>query len=38
MFIEQSQRLRAEGIRVEAGRVKMPKHGLDLDALLWAPD
>jgi len=38
MFIEQSQRLRAEGIRVEAGRVKMPKRGLDLDALLWAPD
>lgn len=38
MFIEQSRRLRAEGVRVEAGRVKMPKRGFDLDALLWAPD
>lgn len=38
MYIEQTQRLRAEGVRIEAGRVKMPKRGLDLDALLWAPD
>jgi 6-O-methylguanine DNA methyltransferase, DNA binding domain len=29
---------RAEGIQVIGGRVKMPKRGLDLDALLWAPD
>jgi methylated-DNA-protein-cysteine methyltransferase-like protein len=38
MFLEQERRLRAEGVQVEAGRVKMPKRGLDLDALLWAPD
>lgn len=38
MFLEQERRLRAEGVQVEAGRVKMPERGLDLDALLWAPD
>lgn len=38
MFLEQSRRLRAEGVAVVAGRVKMPKRGLDLDALLWAPE
>lgn len=38
MFLEQSARLRAEGVAVVAGRVKMPKRGLDLDALLWAPE
>jgi hypothetical protein len=38
MFLEQERRLRAEGVQVEAGRVKMPKRGLDLDALLWAPE
>lgn len=38
MFLEQSKRLRDEGIAVRAGRVKMPERGLDLDALLWAPD
>ncbi|WP_297800393.1 MGMT family protein [Arenimonas sp. GDDSR-1] len=38
MFLEQAARLRAEGVAVRAGRVKMPKRGLDLDTLLWAPD
>ena len=38
MFLEQTQRLRDEGVQVDAGRVRMPKRGLDLDALLWAPD
>ncbi len=35
---EQTQRLRAEGVAVEAGRVRgMPRGADDLDALLWAP-
>jgi methylated-DNA-protein-cysteine methyltransferase-like protein len=35
---EQTQRLRAEGVTVEAGRVRgMPRVGGDLDELLWAP-
>jgi len=36
---EQSQRLRAEGVVVERGRVKgMPvAGGNDLDAALWGP-
>ncbi|HEV2606733.1 MAG TPA: MGMT family protein [Xanthomonadaceae bacterium] len=35
---EQTQRLRAEGVLVEAGRVRgMPRSGDSLDALLWAP-
>ncbi len=38
MFIEQTQRLRAEGVEVKLGRVKLDKKTLDLDALLWAPD
>ncbi len=38
MFIEQTQRLRAEGVEVKLGRVKLVKKTLDLDALLWAPD
>ena len=37
MFTEQSQRLRAEGVAVRHGRVKMPNDALDLDALLWSP-
>lgn len=37
MCVEQSQRLRAEGVAVRNGRVKMPKAALDLDALLWSP-
>ena len=37
-FAEQVQRLRAEGVDVAAGRVRMPKgDGDDLDAQLWAP-
>jgi len=36
-YLEQSQRLRSEGVRVEHGRVKMParRHAPDLDAELW---
>ena len=37
-YAEQVQRLRAEGVSVEAGRVRdMPRAGERLDALLWAP-
>lgn len=36
-FREQSQRLRAEGVKVENGRVKRPKPAADLDAALWGP-
>ena len=38
-FIEQVQRLRAEGVVVRKGRVNLAEHGLqgDLDALLWGP-
>ena len=32
---EQSQRLRAEGVRVERGRVRMPAAGDSLDAMIW---
>jgi methylated-DNA-protein-cysteine methyltransferase related protein len=34
-FREQARRLRAEGVKVENGRVRMPKAGSDLDAALW---
>lgn len=35
---EQTQRLRAEGVAVVNGRVRMPKTEVtSLDALLWAP-
>ena len=35
---EQTRRLRAEGVAVEAGRVRgMSDREADLDALLWAP-
>jgi methylated-DNA-protein-cysteine methyltransferase-like protein len=34
-FREQARRLRAEGVKVENGRVRMPKAGPDLDAELW---
>lgn len=34
---EQVQRLRAEGIRVEGGRVRGMPRPADLDAMLWAP-
>lgn len=38
-FIEQVQRLRAEGVTVNNGRVDLAEHGLEsnLDALLWGP-
>ncbi|MEO8743205.1 MAG: MGMT family protein [Lysobacteraceae bacterium] len=37
-FAEQTQRLRAEGVIVESGRVRdMPRSSNDLDALVWAP-
>lgn len=36
-YLEQSQRLRAEGVRVEQGRVRMPRRERDLDAELWGP-
>ncbi|MEO7477950.1 MAG: MGMT family protein [Lysobacteraceae bacterium] len=37
-FAEQIQRLRAEGVIVESGRVRgIPRAGNDLDALVWAP-
>ena len=38
MFVEQCQRLRAEGVLVKQGWVKMPTAPMDLDTLLWAPD
>ncbi len=34
---EQSQRLRAEGVRVERGRVKRGPPAKTLDAALWGP-
>ena len=36
-FAEQSQRLRAEGVRVESGRVKGQRAAATLDELLWSP-
>lgn len=36
-YREQSQRLRAEGVLVEKGRVRMPARERDLDAELWRP-
>lgn len=35
---EQSQRLRAEGVVVERGRVRMPAADASLDAMIWGPD
>jgi methylated-DNA-protein-cysteine methyltransferase related protein len=35
---EQVRRLRAEGVRVEDGRVRMPRRERSLDAALWGPD
>ncbi|HEY0334498.1 MAG TPA: MGMT family protein [Stenotrophomonas sp.] len=34
---EQSQRLRAEGVAVQQGRVKRAKPEAGLDAVLWGP-
>ncbi|MBW8366930.1 MAG: MGMT family protein [Arenimonas sp.] len=36
-FDEQVQRLRAEGVRVEAGRVRGQRAAPTLDEMLWAP-
>jgi len=36
-FREQSQRLRAEGVDVRAGKVRMPRAAM-LDALIWGAD
>jgi methylated-DNA-protein-cysteine methyltransferase-like protein len=36
-YREQGRRLRAEGVRVDKGRVRLTPVGGDLDALLWGP-
>ncbi|MFT4178955.1 MAG: MGMT family protein [Thermomonas sp.] len=36
-WLEQGQRLRAEGVNVRDGRVRMPKDDESLDAALWRP-
>ena len=36
-FDEQVQRLRAEGVRVESGRVRGQRAAVTLDEMLWAP-
>ena len=36
-FDEQQQRLRAEGVRVENGRVRGQRAAASLDEMLWAP-
>jgi methylated-DNA-protein-cysteine methyltransferase-like protein len=37
-FREQSQRLRAEGVVVSNGRVRMPSRERSLDAMIWGHD
>lgn len=37
-YREQTRRLRAEGVRVENGRVRRQRDPDDLDAALWAPE
>lgn len=37
-FREQGQRLRAEGVVVNNGRVHMPKRVESLDAMIWGMD
>ncbi|MDQ3038280.1 MAG: MGMT family protein [Pseudomonadota bacterium] len=37
-FLEQSQRLREEGVDVRNGRVRMPREQEGLDAAIWRPD
>ncbi|MFS8064324.1 MAG: MGMT family protein [Luteimonas sp.] len=37
-FREQSQRLRAEGVVVSNGRVRMPCRVQSLDAMIWGHD
>ena len=36
-FLEQSRRLRAEGVSVTNGRVRMPKPDVHLDEAIWGP-
>lgn len=36
-FREQAQRLRAEGVDVRDGRVRMPRTGDSLDRQVWGP-
>ena len=36
-FREQAKRLKAEGVRVERGRVRVGTDERDIDALLWGP-
>lgn len=35
---EQARRLRAEGVQVVDGRVRMPRDARSLDAVIWGPD
>ena len=37
MYLEQRDRLLAEGVLVVSGKVKMSKTAADFDALFWAP-
>lgn len=37
-WVEQSERLRAEGVQVIEGRVKLVRRTDPLDEQLWAPD
>ncbi|UNK56975.1 MGMT family protein [Pseudoxanthomonas daejeonensis] len=37
-YREQCRRLRAEGVRVEAGRVQRAKGPRDLDEAVWGPE
>ena len=37
-YLEQAQRLRAEGVDVRNGRVRMPRDGDSLDAAIWRQD
>lgn len=36
-YLEQSQRLRAEGVDVREGRVRVPAADEGLDTVLWGP-
>ena len=36
-YAEQAQRLRAEGVQVEAGRVRNQRAAATLDELIWSP-
>jgi methylated-DNA-protein-cysteine methyltransferase-like protein len=36
-FAEQSQRLRAEGVQLESGRVKNQRAAPTMDELIWSP-